>query len=331
MGDLRASIERQWYGKPHWLLLLAPLVLLFIVLSSLRRLLLTRHAKKCAVPVVVVGNIAVGGTGKTPVIIALAKAFTAAGYKPGVIARGYGAKILTSQLLPDNAQPNRFGDEPVLIARATHCSVAVGPNRVESVALLNKQRGCDVILSDDGLQHYRLHRDIEIAVIDGARQLGNGWRLPVGPLREGKRRLQQVDFVLINGRNQCAQAPRDRSFQFTLQPIAWCNVLTGERIAIDELSVKNAVAFAGIGNPGRFFDTLAALGFDGRCRAFADHHAFSQNDFRDCNAALILMTEKDAVKCRAFAEPNWWALSVEAQLPDEFLQRFLNALSKQSS
>lgn len=323
MDRLRRSIERQWYGRPHWILLLAPLTLVFAFIAGLRRRLLSPSAPKNPLPVIVVGNITIGGTGKTPVIIALVKALIAAGLKPGVIARGYGATITTSMLLPIDAPPRVYGDEPVLISQATGCSVAVGPNRRESVALL--QNRCDVILSDDGLQHYRLQRDIEIVVIDGKRQLGNGWRLPVGPLRESKRRLQQVDFVLVNGLQRCASAPVERSFNFTLQPMLWRNVLTGESATLDSLSLEGAAAIAGIGNPSRFFDTLQELGFNGKGEAYPDHHTFSQEDFATLTATRVLMTEKDAVKCRAFAAKDWWALTVEAQLPNEFVTRLLNS------
>lgn len=326
MNRLRRSIERQWYGKPRWLLLLTPLAGIFMALAAVRRFLLSRAAQKVAVPVIVVGNITVGGTGKTPVIIALVKAFAAAGHRPGVIARGYGAKLAESRVLPDDAQPVEYGDEPVLVWRSTGRPVAVGPSRTESAALLHAQHGCDVIFSDDGLQHYRLQRDVEVAVIDGARLLGNGWHLPVGPLREGKNRLQQVDFVLVNGVPPEDPSPDNRSFNFILQPVAWLNVVTGERRMLKSLPLENAAAVAGIGNPQRFFDTLQDLGFKGRCLAFADHHDFTEADFRSLGSSTVLMTEKDAVKCQQFASATWWALSVEVQLPDEFVTRLLKSL-----
>lgn len=326
MTALRRSIEQQWYGRPHWLLLLAPLTLVFAAVTALRRRLLSRSAHRVAVPIVVVGNITVGGTGKTPVIIALVKALVAAGYSPGVIARGYGAELAESRILPVDAQPSEYGDEPVLVHRATGCSVAVGPRRDESAELLRSRCGCDVILSDDGLQHYSLQRDVEIAVIDGRRRLGNGWRLPVGPLREGKRRLREVDFVLINGCQSVEQAPQHRSYNFNLQAMTWRNVLTDEPVALESLPLDGAVAVAGIGNPQRFFDTLRQLGFTGRCEAFADHHAFSEGDFAKLAGAPVLMTEKDAVKCVPFAGTQWWALSVEAALPHNFVAHLLESL-----
>lgn len=326
MSRLRRSVERQWYSEPTWLLLLAPLVMVFAGLSRLRRFWLSRRAAKVQVPVVVVGNISVGGTGKTPVIIALVKALSASGWTPGVIARGYGAKVGDSKILPEQAEPAHYGDEPVLVQRATGCSVAVGRNRIESAALLIEYSGCNIILSDDGLQHYRLQRDVELAVVDGVRQLGNGWRLPVGPLRESKHRLLDVDYVLINGEQPVPAAPAERTYHLHLQPVAWCNVLSGETLAIGALNLSGACAIAGIGNPQRFFDTLRTMGFDGQSRAFADHHVFSADDFSSLPKPLVLMTEKDAVKCRPFASENWWALSVEAQLPDEFLARLLESL-----
>lgn len=326
MSSLRGSVERQWYSRPDWLLLLAPLVPLFIALSSVRRVLHSRSTKALSVPVVVVGNITVGGTGKSPTIIALAIALKAAGYSPGVVTRGYGSLSSGCRVVPAGGLASEFGDEPVMIAEASSCPVVVGANRTEAANLLVEQYHCDVILSDDGLQHYRLHRDVELAVIDGGRLLGNGWRLPVGPLRESAARLRETDFVLINGNQIPPEAPPDRSFCFSLQPIAWRNVRTGRRLPLPELPLDGAAALAGIGNPERFFNTLQSIGFRGERHSFADHHLFSEADLRPWTNRRLLMTEKDAVKCRAFAADNWWALSVEADLPQDFLSRLLTLL-----
>lgn len=327
MSDLRGSIERQWYGRPSWLLLLAPLVPVFMLISAARRALHRRKAKPFAVPVVVVGNITVGGTGKSPTIIALVHALRRAGYTPGVTTRGYGAGSDDCRAVPPGADASSYGDEPVMIAAAADCPVVVGVERAKSAAYLIEQFHCDIVLSDDGLQHYKLHRTVELAVVDGQRQLGNGWRLPVGPLRESARRLRSVDFVLINGGRQPELAPPDRTFCFSLKPVAWLNLRSGTRVPLQALPLDCAVAIAGIGNPQRFFDTLKMLGFDGECRSFADHYPFGPDDLSQWADRVLLMTEKDAVKCRAFAADNWWALSVEADLPESFLTRLMQSLT----
>ena len=327
MVSLRQSIERQWYSKPHWLFLLAPLWFLFIVVSFFRRHWLRQRAHKIAVPVIIVGNIAVGGTGKTPVIIALCKELRIAGYKPGVIARGYGVNLTQSRIVPEDARADEYGDEPVLVSKTTGCPVAVGPDRIASTHLLCEQARCNVILSDDGLQHYRLHRDVEVVIIDAKRLLGNGWRLPIGPLREGRSRLRGVDFILYNGQPQHSLIDTRGDF-FLLQPAYWRNVQSGQTKALEELALDDAVAIAGIGNPQRFFDTLLRLGFTGSGHAYADHYQFTESDMRILKSKRVLMTEKDAVKCQDFASADWWALVVEAQLPATFTQALLQTIPK---
>ncbi len=313
-------MERQWYSRPTWLLLLSPLSAAFAVTAAARRLLLQSTRQKLAVPVVVVGNISVGGTGKTPFIIALARHLQSAGLRPGIIARGYGVKLQHSLLLEPHHKAADVGDEPLLIARSTGCDMAVGPDRVESARLLTDQRGCNLILSDDGLQHYRLARDVEIAVIDSKRGLGNGWRLPVGPLREKAGRLAEVDWIIVHGDKTHSHyvAPK-RVVPMHLQAVAWQNVKTGETRPLGALDIAGAVAIAGIGNPQRFFDSLAGLGSLAETRAFADHQAYQRADFAFAEGKTLLMTCKDAVKCQDFAQDNWWALSVEAVLPGSFL------------
>ena len=182
--SLRDRVEAQWYGRATWLLVLAPLSYLLSVLIPIRRRRLQARAQQLGIPVIVVGNISVGGTGKTPLIAALCQQLQKQGFSPGIISRGYGSELETSTLLPHDASPETFGDEPVMLAKDTGCPVVVGPHRNDSIQLLKERLQCDVILSDDGLQHYQMHRDIEIAVIDAQKGFGNGWLLPVGPLRE---------------------------------------------------------------------------------------------------------------------------------------------------
>lgn len=320
-------IERQWYGNPGWLLLLAPLSAIFFLLSKVRRWMHTRNLRQLPVPVIVVGNISVGGTGKTPVIIALVKALQERGWRPAVISRGYGGDMAANHLVDVMDSPSQVGDEPLFIARTTQCPVAVGRDRVQSVMLLVQRTDCNLILSDDGLQHYRLPRDMEIAVVDGKRGLGNRWLLPVGPLRELPNRLLSVDWVLVNGRSDAPIPGRPkRVSNVSLQPTAWRNIQTGEVKSLDGLGLQGATAIAGIGNPQRFFDTLAELGFDGVTRSFADHHPFAKCDLESFQHTRLLMTEKDAIKCESWAGTDWWALQVTIILPGVLLETISDRL-----
>lgn len=316
---LRRQLEQQWYNRPHWLLLFAPLSWLYAWLSRWRRQRLTAAQTPSPLPVIVVGNIAVGGTGKTPVIIALVACLRELGFRPGVIARGYGGKVVGNRLLSLDADPDPkdVGDEPLLIAQLSGCPVVVGSDRLASIQLLMAQTDCNLVLSDDGLQHYLMARDLEIAVIDGQRGFGNGWLLPVGPLREPPARLTTVDWVLLNGEGQRHLAlPTHKVWPVRLVPVGWKNVKTGELLPLTALSLTGAQAIAGIGNPERFFQQLRCLGFDGITRSFADHHLYIERDLDFCDYRPLLMTEKDAVKCRAFARESWWALQVKMMLPE---------------
>jgi tetraacyldisaccharide 4'-kinase len=326
MNHLTRSVERQWYSRPGWLLLLLPLAWLFRLITFFRR----RRAVSVGLPVVVVGNINVGGTGKTPAIIALCRALQAAGHKPVVISRGYGSGEGRSRQLPADADAAQYGDEPVLIAKATGCPVVVGADRVASARLTVEHHLGDLILSDDGLQHYRLARDFEIAVLDAQRRLGNGWCLPLGPLREAPHRLRQVDAVLINGEFfKAPWLPADTVYTMQLRPLLWRHVQSGRELPLAELDLTGAVALAGIGNPERFFQTLRALGFSGATQAFPDHHPFAPDDLRQFNSGPVLMTEKDAVKVQPFAESHWWALQVEAEIPPALVQRICQRVSRE--
>lgn len=302
-----------------------PLEGLFRLGVVLRRRRMQARAQKPPVPIIVVGNITLGGTGKTPVLIALVEALKARGYVPGVVSRGYGAELKGTLRVGSSTAAEQVGDEPLMIHQATGVAVVVGQDRVAAAQRLYLETGCDIILSDDGLQHYRLARDIEWVVIDGARGLGNGHCLPVGPLREPKTRLRQSPYVLINGQG-AFQWPEAGRFQ--LKPRAWRNVATGEQLPLDQLPLKGATAIAGIGNPARFFATLATLGFDGPTQAFADHHAYASEDLAPFAGRTLLMTMKDAVKCAKICGPNAWALVVEAQLPQALLARFFQHLNQ---
>jgi tetraacyldisaccharide 4'-kinase len=332
MGWLRRSLERQWYSRPDWLWLLLPLTWLFQLLSTQRRRKQRRSSYQSTIPVIVIGNISVGGTGKTPTIIALARTLQSRGFKPVVVSRGYGRADDGVKELPPAASAKEYGDEPVLIAIATGCPVVVGVDRVAAVRYVEQCRLGDVILCDDGLQHYRLGRTWEVAVVDSQRRLGNGHLLPLGPLREPPQRLLEVDAVLLNGGLFAAQwLPVGKTYPLALQPVSWVQVSSGRRVPLEELDLSSAAAIAGVGNPQRFFATLQALGFRGPTQAFADHHAFMPADFASFRQPLLLMTEKDAVKVRAFAEEGWWALAVEAHIPANLVDRLCQKLINPST
>ncbi|WP_062065954.1 tetraacyldisaccharide 4'-kinase [Cellvibrio sp. OA-2007] len=321
-----------WYGKRRWTLLLMPLLGIFVLLANLRRYWFERYTQKRLVtPVIVVGNISVGGTGKTPLLIALVKWLQQQGFNPGVISRGYGGKASHyPYLLNAQSTAAEAGDEPVTIYQQTGCAVCVGPDRVAAARVLEDEN-CDILLSDDGLQHYRLGRDIEIAVVDGQRGLGNGWRLPVGPLREPKSRLKTVDWVVVNSPTDDFVLPGLVDLFYVPMRICaqdFINLKSSEKVSLNELSSVQVNAVAGIGNPQRFHNTLTELGLTAKLHSFPDHHIYSEQDFQLANHLPLVMTEKDAVKCRDFAQPNWFYLPITASLPDSFWQALQQKLER---
>ncbi len=319
-------IARIWSGEsPLWLLLL-PLSWLYGLVSGLIRLSYKLGLKKAwhaPVPVVVVGNLTAGGNGKTPLVIWLVEKLQQQGIRVGVVSRGYGGKAETYPLLLDrDTTTAQAGDEPVLIFQRTGAPVAVSPIRTDAVKALLAAHPLQLIITDDGLQHYRLARDKEIVVIDGVRRFGNGWWLPAGPMRERASRLKSVDAIVTNGGKALAG-----EIPMRLQPGLAVNLLTGERLALPEL--HNVVAMAGIGHPPRFFATLENSGLQPiKTVALADHQALTLADVEALTAPgqTLIMTEKDAVKCRAFAKSNWWYLPVDAELSGERAQRLLQEL-----
>lgn len=274
------------------------------------------------VPVVVVGNIAVGGTGKTPLVVALAGYLAQLGWRPGIICRGYGGKAQAwPQQVRADSDPLSVGDEAVLLARRTGCPVtAAGSRRVAAARGLIEHDGCNIIISDDGLQHLTLHRDIEIALIDGERRHGNGRCLPAGPLREPTTRLASVDMIVTNSAFT-AQVHRGE-LPMTLVPGPAVSVRDpSRRVPLHEFNAQPVHAVAGIGNPRRFFSMLERAGLQAVGHAFADHHAFARQDLAFGDELVVLMTEKDAVKCTTFAADSHWYVPVTAQLPDAFFVR----------
>ncbi|MDD1782853.1 tetraacyldisaccharide 4'-kinase [Enterovibrio sp. ZSDZ35] len=287
------------------------------------------EAYRAPVPVIVVGNITVGGNGKTPVVIWLVEQLKAKGLKPGVVSRGYGGKADSYPfVLDDTTSTETAGDEPVLIYQRTGVPVAISPIRSDAVKAL-LPLGVDIVITDDGLQHYKLDRDIEFVIVDGERRFGNAHYMPFGPLREQPERLKSVDFIVCNG----GEAQRGE-LPMSLKPSELVNIKTGEKVAAD--SLNNTVAMAGIGNPQRFFNTLESLGVKPvHCEPFADHKAF---EFEQLNALAkqgehLLMTEKDAVKCRRFVQQNqnienWWYLPVDARFSEEAATQMINTILK---
>lgn len=322
--NLKGWLTTAWYRGHPLLWLLWPLAFLYGAISALRRVayrtgLMT--SQKFPVPVLVIGNITVGGTGKTPLTLALIKRLQEQGYRPGVISRGYGGNAVYPLRVSDSVSSAETGDEPMTIFQRTGVPVVVDPKRCRALACLLQDTDCDVVLSDDGLQHYALARDIEIAVIDGARGLGNQCLLPAGPLREKPMRLAAVDFVVVNG----AGFFWPGSHHMQLVPEPWQNLRKTSQAVPAAGSRIHAVA--GIGHPERFFTQLRAQGFDVVSHAFPDHHAYVASDFMFSDGAPVVMTEKDAVKCAALAADNWWFVPVHAVLAETFYAPLLQKLS----
>lgn len=326
---IREGVEKRWYGTPGVLRLLSPLESLFAALAKKRRKSQTDQAVKVSAPVIVVGNISVGGTGKTPVITALVKLLQKSGYKPGVISRGYGRNSTKSCLLVSSSVvAQECGDEPALIYQQTGCPVVVDEDRVKAAQFLLNTQACDIILTDDGLQHYRLQRDIEIAVVDGGRLFGNEHLLPVGPLREAKSRLNEVDWVLVNVPSSIENLPpleiKTEQYQVYIQPVSISHVKTGRRLPIGHLKeMEDLQAMVGLGNPEKFFATLDALDLTYTKHVFPDHHNYIESEFTLFEGRSVIMTDKDAVKCDGFASDTMYSLNVELALPHEFSEAFL--------
>ncbi len=313
-------LERYWYRISPLHLALWPLSLVFAAVAALRRVLFRSgllRATRLPVPVIVIGNINVGGTGKTPLVIRLAGMLRNYGWRPGVVCRGYGGNSRGPQPALPSSDPRTVGDEAVLLARRCACPVWIGARRVLAArALLGAHSDCDILIADDGLQHYALARDVEIAVVDGARGFGNGMLLPAGPLREPRRRLDHVDAVVING---AALFPRELlphavpCFDMQLEGRVFYDVLNPSNRAGPERFARQRIhAVAAIGNPRRFFEHLRDLGLAFSAHPFADHHAFAAADLAFAGNDAIIMTEKDAVKCERFGNENLWALQVDA-------------------
>ena len=326
------GLEKNWYRISPLHLLLWPLSLLFGLLSALRRLLYRCGAlksTKISVPVIIVGNISVGGTGKTPFTLWLAQQLLDAGWHPAIISRGYTRSGQKRADIPHavaiNDSPDLVGDEPLLMLQRDLCPVWVGHNRAAvAQALLQAHPECDVILSDDGLQHYSLQRDIEIVLVDGKRRFGNGFLLPAGPLREPVSRLKTVDLVVVNGGKA---SPGEYVMQ--LAGSSFYNLLNpNTSLPATAFAGQYVHALAGIGHPERFFTRLQQMGLNVKTHSFPDHHCYSAADIEFNDDEAVLMTEKDAVKCIPFATEQCWVLRVDAQIDPALAQFIIEKINK---
>jgi tetraacyldisaccharide 4'-kinase len=319
-------LERHWYRRSPVSALLLPVALLYCGLVMLRRAgyrLGLLPSVRLPAPVVVVGNLTVGGTGKTPLVIWLAQLLRAHGYRPGIVTRGYGGQASSwPQTVRADSNPVMVGDEPVLLARSAHCPVIADPDRVRAAQTLVVQQGCNVVLSDDGLQHYRLARDVEIAVIDGTRRFGNGWCLPAGPLREPITRLKSVDARVTQGE------PAAGEWGMTLVDQGFYRLGESQpSAAVESFRGKTVHAVAGIGNPKRFFDRLRRRKLVVIEHPFPDHHVFRASDFPFGEGHAVIMTEKDAVKCERLGVSGWY-LKVAARPDTRFGEWLLRRLQE---
>ncbi|MBF0470331.1 MAG: tetraacyldisaccharide 4'-kinase [Gammaproteobacteria bacterium] len=328
------AVTAMWQGRGVGARLLWPLSLLFALMVTIRRFGY-RHrwwsSRPCPLPLVVVGNLTVGGSGKTPLVVWLCHLFLSRGLRPGVVSRGYGGNATHwPQTVTPSSDPRAVGDEPLLIASATGCPVVVAPDRVAAIVQLMAEQKVDLIISDDGLQHYRMERDLELVVVDGERRFGNGWLLPAGPLREPLSRLDEVDLIVANGR----AAPGE--YAMTLVGERLVNLIHGGEIPLNDLLGKTVVAVAAIGHPERFFRQLERAGVTVIRTYFEDHHPFNEADISPLLAqgTIIVMTEKDAVKWRPWLTKmgeegeRIWSLPVSAELPQPFTERLLHLLER---
>jgi tetraacyldisaccharide 4'-kinase len=361
LSKLTSFVEKRWYGKAGVLVLLAPLEYLFKLIASRRKQRLLRRQVRASVPVIVVGNLTVGGTGKTPTIIALVEFFQSKGLNPAVISRGYGRQLKQTedalQHVTRASKVEAVGDEPLLIFESTGCEVVVSTDRLAAITYIEQNTACDLVLADDGLQHYQMGRDKEIVVIDRSRLFGNEHLLPVGPLREPLSRLQSVDWVLLvgdvpvgentyNGDGETLRVLAQSSkitYLAEIRPVGLTQISTGITFSLDALlNWRKIMAVAGLGNPHKFFNLLRQViefkelnlygkVFQLREKTFADHHPYSIADFDSEADEVVVMTSKDAVKCRRFAKDSWYQLDIKMVLAPEFLAQVLDSIHPNST
>ena len=307
-----------WYKKSLWLYLLLPFSLVFSYLTNRRRRKFVKSKKlsyKSEIPLIVVGNLTIGGTGKTPLVAYIASELVKKGYKPGLVSRGYGGKFRETLHVTNDTPVKQTGDEAQILSKL-NLPFYIDKNRVRAIKTLEENHDCDVIISDDGLQHYNMNRDIEIVVIDGKRRFGNNLTFPAGPLRESKTRLSSVDFIVNN-----SGPTQEDEHLMNISPAKFVHLKSGKSYHIEKWPMHKQVhAVAGLGNPGRFFDLLARLGFEIIRHPFPDHHNFDESNIFYLDHLPIIMTEKDASKCRSFDNNKIWYLTIEADVSDKFIE-----------
>ncbi len=314
-----------WYQKYVVLWPLIPVSVLFSLIVRIRQKLYRYGIlpkKRFPVPVIVVGNLTVGGTGKTPLVIHIAELLKQNGFKPGIVSRGYKGKHKGPVSVFKDSDPKMVGDEAVLLAKYLSCPVFIARNRKVALKKLLQMNKVDVVISDDGLQHYALHRNIEIAVLDGQRRFGNGYCLPAGPLREPEERLKRVDLIVNNG-----GILKEDEYQMEYVPRPLYSALyTMHKQPLDSFKGQVVHAIAGIGNPTRFFQLLVSYGLQIIPHIYPDHHKFSPKDIYFSDNLSVIMTEKDAVKCMQFADTRHWVLPIKASVTPLFDEKLLNLL-----
>jgi tetraacyldisaccharide 4'-kinase len=306
------SLDHYWYTSSIITWLLLPLSWLYCLIAVIRRKLYRSNflnSYSSSVPVIVIGNIVVGGSGKTPLLLSLCEYIQKKGFKPGVVSRGYGGSVNGVKQVRQADLADVVGDEPLMIFQRTKLPVVVGADRVAAVDYLLNNNECDIVLSDDGMQHYRMQRELEIAVIDADRGFGNGFCLPAGPLRERVSRLQQVDIIVYNG----ISSDLSDKCSYSLQIVRLTKLNGEESRTLESFTQKPVHAVAGIGNPQRFFRQLRQNGIEIIEHAFPDHHTYRQDDFSEWSEACIIMTEKDAVKCGQLTLTDAWVAKAEAE------------------
>ena len=315
---LETLIEKVWYSKNIFSLLLSPLSLIYISIIYLRHILYQLgliSITKINAPTIVIGNIVAGGTGKTPLVIWLAKHFKDKGFLPGIVSRGYGGTYLSNiELVKPTSNPLLVGDEPVIIARNTNCPVVVAKKRAKGAKELVEKYNCNIIFCDDGMQHYSLARDIEIAVIDGQRRFGNNYCFPAGPLREPKSRMSKADLIVSKYNARTCEHKMD----YTYHQLVSLNELS-KTIPISDLHGMTVHAIAGINNPDHFFSYLRSHKLELIIHKFPDHYSYTEDDVKFDDNFPVVMTEKDAVKCLNYSSDKHWYIPISAELSKSFV------------
>jgi len=333
LRSIHEILNNQYYKKSSWILILLPLSFIYFLLISFISWAYKVgifKSIKMDVPVVVIGNITIGGTGKTPLVIWLLEKLIQKGIKPGLICSGYNSNAKSPQEVFLDSKVSNVGDEALMIKLSfqrrhnINIPIFVGKKKVQvGKALLNSYTDIDILISDDGLQHYQLHRDFEIVVIDEVRKFGNKFLIPTGPLREPKARLNKVDAVIVNSR---ILKSSEYGYVMTYFGDALVNCLKTNHISDLDVLEKEIVAITGIGNPERFFEQLTTSGLKFKTVIFNDHHLFTEFDFKNYDDMNIIMTEKDAVKCKSFAKENFWYLPIYADVEERLFEQLIQKL-----